>query len=46
MNNLVDAIQKIGTDTEYNGIKLLDGSFQNKYIHYGARQRPGRFRST
>jgi flagellin len=35
--NLVDAIQKIGTDTEYNGIKLLDGTFQNKYIHYGAR---------
>ncbi|MFZ8784431.1 flagellin, partial [Thermocrinis sp.] len=31
------AIQKIGTDTEYNGIKLLDGTFQNKYIHYGAR---------
>ncbi|WP_457601062.1 flagellin N-terminal helical domain-containing protein [Hydrogenivirga sp.] len=35
--NLVDAIQKIGTDTEYNGIKLLDGTFSNKYIHYGAR---------
>jgi len=35
--NLIDAIQKIGTDTEYNGIKLLDGTFQNKYIHYGAR---------
>ncbi|MDQ7038589.1 MAG: flagellin, partial [Aquificota bacterium] len=34
IQNLVDAIQKIGTDTEYNGIKLLDGSFQNKYIHY------------
>ncbi|MCS6998424.1 MAG: flagellin [Aquificaceae bacterium] len=27
INNLVDAIQKIGTDTEYNGIKLLDGTF-------------------
>ncbi|ADC90071.1 flagellin domain protein [Thermocrinis albus DSM 14484] len=37
INNLVDAIQKIGTDTEYNGIKLLDGSFTNKYIHYGPR---------
>jgi flagellin len=37
VNNLVDAIQKIGTDTEYNGIKLLDGTFQNKYIHYGPR---------
>ncbi|SHK21111.1 flagellin [Thermocrinis minervae] len=35
--NFVDAIQKIGTDTEYNGIKLLDGTFQNKYIHYGPR---------
>ncbi len=35
--NLVDAIQKIGTDTEYNGIKLIDGSFQGKYIHYGPR---------
>jgi flagellin len=37
VTNLRDAIQKIGTDTEYNGIKLLDGTFQNKYIHYGAR---------
>ncbi len=34
---LVDAIQKIGTDTEYNGIKLLDGTFSDKVIHYGAR---------
>lgn len=37
ISNLVDAIQKIGTDTEYNGIKLLDGTFSNKVIHYGAR---------
>ncbi|MEZ0343741.1 MAG: flagellin [Caldimicrobium sp.] len=37
IRNFVDAIQKIGTDTEYNGIKLLDGSFKDKYIHYGAR---------
>lgn len=37
INNLIDAIQKIGTDTEYNGIKLLDGTFANKYIHYGPR---------
>lgn len=37
ISNLVDAIQKIGTDTEYNGIKLLDGTFANKVIHYGAR---------
>jgi flagellin len=35
--NLVDAIQKLATDTEYNGIKLLDGNFSNKVIHYGAR---------
>jgi len=37
INNLIDAIQKIGTDTEYNGIKLLDGTFTNRYIHYGPR---------
>ncbi|ODA44286.1 Flagellin protein FlaB [Thermodesulfovibrio sp. N1] len=35
--NLVDAIQKLGTDTEYNGIRLLDGTFSDKVIHYGAR---------
>lgn len=34
---LADAIQRIGTDTEYNGIKLLDGTFSKKQIHYGAR---------
>lgn len=37
INNFVDAIQKIGTDTEYNGIRLLDGTFTGKYIHYGPR---------
>ncbi len=37
ISNLTDAIQKIGTDTEYNGIKLLDGTFSDKVIHYGAR---------
>jgi flagellin len=37
IRNFVDAIQKIGSDTEYNGIKLLDGSFTDKYIHYGPR---------
>ena len=37
INNFIDAIQKIGTDTEYNGIKLLDGTFNGKYIHYGPR---------
>jgi len=35
--NLVDAVQKLGTDTEYNGIKLLDGTFSDRVIHYGAR---------
>jgi len=38
IDNLVDAIKKIGTDTEYNGIKLLDGTFEGKAIHYGARK--------
>ncbi len=37
IRNLIDAIQKIATDTEYNGINLLDGTFKNKVIHYGAR---------
>lgn len=37
IRNFVDAIQKIGTDTEYNGIRLLDGTFKDKYIHYGPR---------
>jgi len=37
IRNFVDAIQKIGTDTEYNGIRLLDGTFKDKFIHYGAR---------
>jgi len=38
INNFIDAIQKIATDTEYNGIKLLDGTFTNKSIHYGPRK--------
>ncbi len=38
INAFVDAIQKIATDTEYNGVKLLDGTFTGKYIHYGARK--------
>ncbi len=37
ITNFIDAIQRIGTDTEYNGIKLLDGTFINKAIHYGQR---------
>lgn len=38
IDNFIDAIKKIGTDTEYNGIKLLDGTFAQRYIHYGARK--------
>lgn len=38
IDNFIDAIQKIASDTEYNGIKLLDGTFTNKYIHYGPRK--------
>ncbi|MFN3599644.1 MAG: flagellin, partial [Aquificaceae bacterium] len=38
IDNFIDAIKKIGTDTEYNGIKLLDGTFKDKSIHYGARK--------
>jgi flagellin len=37
IRNFVDAIQRIGTDTEYNGIRLLDGTFKDKFIHYGPR---------
>jgi flagellin len=38
IKNFVDAIYNIGTDTEYNGIKLLDGTFTGRNIHYGARK--------
>ena len=38
INNFIDAIQKIATDTEYNGIKLLDGTFRSNVIHYGPRK--------
>ncbi len=37
IENLRDAILKIAQDTEYNGIRLLNGSFNNVKIHYGAR---------
>ncbi|AAC07764.1 flagellin [Aquifex aeolicus] len=37
IENLRDAILKIAQDTEYNGIRLLNGSFNNVRIHYGAR---------
>ncbi|NPA32410.1 MAG: flagellin [Aquificae bacterium] len=37
IENLRDAILKIAQDTEYNGIRLLNGGFANIKIHYGAR---------
>ncbi|MDQ7055143.1 MAG: flagellin [Persephonella sp.] len=37
IQKLVDAIDRISAAAEFNGIKLLDGTFQNKVIHYGAR---------
>ncbi|HHG74334.1 MAG TPA: flagellin [Persephonella sp.] len=37
IQKLVDAIDKISNSAEFNGIKLLDGTFTNKVIHYGAR---------
>jgi flagellin len=38
INNFISAIEKIGTDTEYNGMKLLNGDFSGKVIHYGPRK--------
>ncbi|OAQ20466.1 flagellin [Thermosulfurimonas dismutans] len=38
IDNFRDAIDKIAADTEYNGIHLLNGDFQGKKIHYGARK--------
>jgi len=37
IENLRDAILKIAQDTEYNGIRLLNGNFNNMRIHYGGR---------
>ncbi|WP_293445189.1 flagellin [Persephonella sp.] len=37
IQKLVDAIDRISNSAEFNGIKLLDGTFTNKVIHYGAR---------
>ena len=37
IQKLVDAIDRISAAAEFNGIKLLDGSFRDKVIHYGAR---------
>ncbi|WP_456392063.1 flagellin N-terminal helical domain-containing protein [Persephonella sp.] len=37
INQLIDAIDRIAKSAEFNGKKLLDGSFKNQYIHYGPR---------
>ncbi len=37
IQKLVDAINKISSSAEFNGLKLLDGSFQNRVIHFGPR---------
>ncbi|SMO69093.1 flagellin [Balnearium lithotrophicum] len=37
IQKLVDAIDKIASTSEFNGLKLLDGTFQNKVIHFGPR---------
>ncbi len=37
IQKLVDAIDKISSTAEFNGLKLLDGSFKNKVIHFGPR---------
>jgi len=37
IENLRDAILKIAQDTEYNGRRLLNGTFDSIQIHYGAR---------
>ncbi|WP_456400147.1 flagellin N-terminal helical domain-containing protein [Persephonella sp.] len=37
IEKLRDAILKISSTAEFNGIKLLDGTFTNKVIHFGAR---------
>jgi len=37
IEKLTDAIEKIATTSEFNGIKLLTGAFKGKVIHFGAR---------
>ncbi len=37
IQKLSSAIDTIAKTSEYNGINLLDGTFTNKSIHYGAR---------
>ncbi|SNR82012.1 flagellin [Desulfurobacterium atlanticum] len=37
IEKLRDAILKIASTAEFNGIKLLDGTFQDKVIHFGPR---------
>ncbi len=37
IDKLIDAIDRIASSAEFNGKKLLDGSFKDQYIHYGPR---------
>ncbi|NPA12487.1 MAG: flagellin [Aquificae bacterium] len=37
IDKLIDAIDRIAKSSEFNGKKLLDGSFKSQYIHYGPR---------
>ena len=37
IDSIVDAIDRMAKASEFNGIKLLDGSFTSKQIQYGAR---------
>lgn len=37
INKLIDAIDRIAASAEFNGKKLLNGTFKNQYIHYGPR---------
>ena len=41
INQLLDEIDRIGNDTEFNTQKLLDGSYENKKIHIGANADQG-----
>jgi len=38
INQLLDEIDRIGNDTEFNTQKLLNGSYENKKIHIGANE--------
>ena len=38
MNQLIDEVDRISGDTEFNSQNLLDGSFNNKKVHIGANE--------